>query len=349
MPSVAAKPSELPAEAHVLAPALFEPASPDRSYHEALGAAPALRLVFMRGSEDRRAAPVDFHGALFGLFGIAAAKDADLPVAAATALFDLPNVSAGGTWLRADPVHLRPDMGKLLLFDAAAFELTMEEAVRLTGEINVALAVEGIRLLVGRDPGRWYLSVGAPPAIKTVAPRAVRGHHIDPFLPRGAEARSWQRLANDVQMVLHRSPVNAAREARGEPAVNSVWFWGSGALPRPDAAWTTVVTDIPVAAGLAAAGRLPCMEAPPLHPPATGRWLYVPAAGLDAPERDGHGAQQGSMQVLDSACLAPLLAGLRSGSLAAVAVHLPHASYTLRRGDLWRFWRRRLPRPAPPA
>lgn len=332
----------------MLAPALFEPASSDRSYCEAFGAAPALRLILMRGNEQHRTGPEGFHDILFGLFGIGAAADADLPVAAVSALFDLPNASVDGAWLCADPVHLRPDMGRLLLFDAATFDLAMEEAVRLVAEVNEALAEEGIRLLVGRDPGRWYLRTDAPPALRTVPPRAVRGHHIDPFLPRGAEARRWQRLANDVQMVLHRSPVNAAREARGEPAVNSVWFWGSGALPRPDAAWTTVVTDIPVAAGLAAAGRLPCMEAPPLHPPATGRWLYVPAAGLDAPERDGHGAQQGSMQVLDSACLAPLLAGLRSGSLAAVAVHLPHASYTLRRGDLWRFWRRRLPRPAPP-
>ncbi|MEZ5446181.1 MAG: hypothetical protein R3F45_10440 [Gammaproteobacteria bacterium] len=332
------KPSATPAEAHVLAPALFEPASPERSYHEALRAAPALRLILTRGREQRRAASVQFHYALFGLFGIAAGGDGDLPVAAATALFDLPGLSGGGAWLRADPVHLRPDLGRLLLFDAATFELSMAEATRLTEEINAALAEEGFRLRVGRDPGRWYLPMASAPAIQTVPPRPVRGQHVDPFLPRGAGAQRWRRLANDVQMVLHSSPVNAAREGRGEPAVNSVWFWGGGVLPRSDAAWTAVVTDVPVAAGLAMAAGLPLVEAPPPHPPATGRWLYVPAAG----------ARDGTMQALDSSLLAPLLAALRRGSLAAITVHLPRASYTLRRGDLWRFWRR-LPRTAPTA
>lgn len=339
-------PSVAPAEAHVLAPALFAPAWPERSVHEALGAAPALRLILTRGREQRRAAGVQFHDALFGLFGIAVPADTDLPVAAATAPFDLPGLSGEGAWLRADPVHLRPDMGKLLLFDGATFELTMAEARGLTEEINAALAEEGIRLLVGRDPERWYLPVASAPAIQTVPPRAVRGQHVDPFLPRGAEARRWRRLANDVQMVLHRSPLNAAREGRGQAAVNSVWFWGGGALPRPDAVWTAVVTDVPVAAGLALAAGLPLMQASPPHPPAMGRWLYVPAAGLEAPAREAPVAPQASMQALDGSCLAPLLAALRRGLLAAITVHLPRGSYTLRRVDLWRFWRR-LPRTAP--
>lgn len=332
----------------MLAPALFEPASSDRSYCEAFGAAPALRLILMRGNEQHRTGPEGFHDILFGLFGIGAAADADLPVAAVSALFDLPNASVDGAWLCADPVHLRPDMGRLLLFDAATFDLAMEEAVRLVAEVNEALAEEGIRLLVGRDPGRWYLRTDAPPALRTVPPRAVRGHHIDPFLPRGAEARRWQRLANDVQMVLHRSPVNAAREGRGEPAVNGVWFWGAGVLPRPTAAWAAVVTDVPLAAGLAMAGGLPCLEAPPPRPPATGRWLYVPAVGPGPAAGEADGVQDQSMQALDSTCLAPLLAALRGGALAAITVHLPRASYTLRRGNLWRFWRR-LPRRAPTA
>ena len=151
-----------------------------------------------------------------------------------------------GGWLRADPVHLRPDMGKLLLFDAATFELTMAEAMRLAEEINAALAEDGIRLIVGRDPGRWYLPMTSAPAIQTVPPRAVRGRHVDPFLPRGAEARRWRRLANDVQMVLHRSPLNAAREGRGEAAVNSVWFWGGGVLPPPDG---SPIGSLPPASG----------------------------------------------------------------------------------------------------
>ena len=36
---------------------------------------------------------------------------------------------------------------------------------------------------------------------------------------------------NEAQMILHTHPVNAEREARGMPAVNSVWLWGGGTLP----------------------------------------------------------------------------------------------------------------------
>lgn len=345
MSPLAARHADAPAEAHVLAPALFEPASTDRPHREPFGAAPALRLILMRGDEQVRTGPDGFHDVLFGQFGIGAATDSDLPVAAVSALFDLPNVSVDGAWLCADPVHLRPDMGRLLLFDAATFDLTMEEAARLVGEINEALAEEGICLLIGRDPGRWYLRTEAPPALRTVPPRAVRGHHIDPFLPRGGDARRWQRLANDVQMVLHRSPVNAARGDRGDPTVNGVWFWGGGVLPRPVAAWTAVITDVPLAAGLAMAGGLPRLEAAPPCPPATGRCLYVPAIGTGPAAGDTDGEQNGSIQALDSTCLAPLMAALRGGPLAAITVHLPRASYTLRRGHLWRFWRR-LPRRA---
>jgi len=33
-------------------------------------------------------------------------------------------------------------------------------------------------------------------------------------------------------MLLHHSPVNERREAQGLPRVNSLWFWGAGALPQ---------------------------------------------------------------------------------------------------------------------
>ncbi|HSC98716.1 MAG TPA: hypothetical protein VLI21_07425, partial [Casimicrobiaceae bacterium] len=33
---------------------------------------------------------------------------------------------------------------------------------------------------------------------------------------------------NEIQMLLHEHPVNAAREARSEPPVTGIWFWGGG-------------------------------------------------------------------------------------------------------------------------
>jgi hypothetical protein len=145
-------------------------------------------------------------------------------------------------------------------------------------------------------------------------------------------------------MMLHRSSLNAAREARREPAVNSVWFWGCGALPPPRSSWTAVITDLPAAAGLAMAAGTPCAEPVPLHPPMAGRSLYVPSLGLDNLLRSDAGAWREQVQALDTAYLAPLLAAVHRGTLAAITVHLPGAVYTLRRRNLWRIWRQRLPR-----
>jgi hypothetical protein len=344
MTSAASDPPDGPPEAHVLAPALFVPGAWEEAFRDAVNAASVLRQIIARGREERRAAPLDLYGALFALFGIASRRDADLPVAAATARFDLPQESADGGWVRADPVHLRPDMGKLLLYDAPTFALTAAEAVQLTEEINSLLVEDGRRVLVGRDPARWYLRLTSVPAIKTFPPRAASGRHIDPFLPGGPDARQWHRLANDIQMMLHRSSLNAAREARREPAVNSVWFWGCGALPPPRSSWTAVITDLPAAAGLAMAAGTPCAEPVPLHPPMAGRSLYVPSLGLDNLLRSDAGAWREQVQALDTAYLAPLLAAVHRGTLAAITVHLPGAVYTLRRRNLWRIWRQRLPR-----
>jgi hypothetical protein len=70
----------------------------------------------------------------------------------------------------------------------------------------------------------------------------------------------WNRLLTEIQMTWHEHPANAAREARGEATVNSVWLHGGGRwapLPRP--AFASVLADDPEwrgaaqAAGIAAA------------------------------------------------------------------------------------------------
>ena len=63
---------------------------------------------------------------------------------------------------------------------------------------------------------------------------------VDPAT--GADYTSVVRmLLNEVQVLLHQHPLNAARQTRGLPPVNSVWFWGAGRLPAPGpsptAAW----------------------------------------------------------------------------------------------------------------
>ena len=85
------------------------------------------------------------------------------------------------------------------------------------------------------------------------------------------------------------------REARGLPAINSVWFWGEGALPPKVAQpYALVYADDPFARGLASlsatrAAPLP-REAAALDAVGPSETVLVVLDSLSAPARRGDGA-----------------------------------------------------------
>jgi hypothetical protein len=168
-------------------------------------------------------------------------------------------------------------------------------------------------------------------------------------MPEGAHA-----LVNEAQMLLHAHPVNEAREARGEPPINSLWLWGAGRAPSvPAPRWRSVNADDPLVRGLARAGGvhhgpLPAgAQAWLERAPEDGRHLVV----LDALRAElalARTSECGALiEAFERDWFAPLLAALRAGRIGMVTVHVPDgaesASYETIRGDLRRFWRR--PRP----
>ena len=165
--------------------------------------------------------------------GIPHAPGADWPVAAATALVDCDasiDVGGTGTWLRADPVHLRPDVADLVLFDAVDAGVSSEEARALAETVNEALRPGG-PLVHAAHPHRWYVALEAPARMATTPLSLAAGAGISAAMPRGPDAPRWRRWMNEVQMALHDCPVNAERERRGAAPINSVWPWGGGSLP----------------------------------------------------------------------------------------------------------------------
>ena len=59
------------------------------------------------------------------------------------------------------------------------------------------------------------------------------GRNVDRWLgeTRSPIGRRIRRLQSEAQLVFHAHPVNEAREARGEPVVNSFWLSGCGRAP----------------------------------------------------------------------------------------------------------------------
>ena len=184
--------------------------------------------------------------------------------------------------LRADPVHLRPDLDAARLFDASHFALARDEAAAMAAALDRHFAPEGVRFEAPR-PTRWYARLERQPDAEFQPPGGAAGRGAGGALPAGNEGSLWRRRMNEAQMVLHAHPANQAREARGELAVNSVWFWGTGEPgPVPRRRFDEVVADEPLIRALArrsGARVRDLADDPEIAGGPSGRRLVAPGPG----------------------------------------------------------------------
>jgi hypothetical protein len=314
-------------------------------FSEASGArAPGLELLLARGRTSS-AESKSLEAWLQEAFGLE-----DQPLAAgALTLAAFGGEPGENCWGRADPVHLRLMRERLIVAPSAAFALSSEEAQALVEALNRHFA--GVFTLNAVTPDRWCARIERPFSFDAASPLEVAGRDVDVTLRIGGEAgKRWAALLNEIQMLLHAHPVNEARGARGEPAVNSLWLWGVGSAPRvPPARWQSVSANDPLALGLArlAGARqraLPGGADPWLElAPQDGRHFILLDA-LRAPLALGNSAEyRQCIEALEKQWFAPLLGALRGGRIGMVTVHVPDsqsASFETVRGDLRRFWRR---------
>jgi hypothetical protein len=291
------------------------------------------------------AAGNDFSTTLAACFGLQHENPNTLAVAALTCLSDTGNTS-GDHLMRADPVHLRADQSSLRLFDSHSFTLTQDEADELVAAFNSFYAERGWHLEAPR-PQRWYLSMRSEPGITTQAIGSVIGQSIDACLPRGEAAPHWHATMNEIQMLFHAHPVNAAREQRGEPVINSVWFWGGGAMPaNVQTSAVRIATDHPLAMGLAQQAGASRMDVPAngdelLAALGDGETLVVNDV-LEGPKQYGdiESWLDGLLQ-LEQHWFTPLLAAIRSGSLDALEIRPCNGCrYFTNRKQQRAFWKR---------
>lgn len=218
---------------------------------------------------EQRSCASGFMESLFLLFGIAAVSDQDLPVAEVTRLAD--GVRGDGVWLRADPVHLKPDRDRLVMFDNRELLIQPEEAQQLVREFNVVFRDDGMALFTPH-PLRWYLRLSQRPQVKMRSLAAVVGQDIHPNLPQGPQAMVWHRMMNEVQMLFHSSEVNRRRQLAGKPEINSLWFWGGGELVNSQSVpWTHVYSNEPLTQALASYSAVKMDSLPPT----AAEWLEV--------------------------------------------------------------------------
>lgn len=154
--------------------------------------------------------------------------------------------------MHADPMHLRADRDRLLLFAGTGVEPDRREADALVALFNHHFETEGLHLLAPSS-GRWYLRAEWVPDLLNRPLSQVIGGSVANALPQGPGASRWMRLHNEVQMLFFASEVNRERERRGRPLISGIWTWGGGTLPTEPSGpgHDSVVADHPLAIGLA--------------------------------------------------------------------------------------------------
>jgi hypothetical protein len=303
----------------------------------------AAETLFAKGRRLRLAAS-SREAWLFERFAVP--KQRDWPAAPYTLLAD------GGAperhfWLRADPVHLRLGRDTLTFADGAALDVSRAESEALVETLNRHFG--DAMLFYPLQPARWYVRLPGAPDMRTTPPSAAREETIEGNLPSGPDAMRFHALMNEAQMLLHEHPVNAGREARGEPALNSVWFWGGGVIgAAKERPFSIVFGDDPLARGLALAAGIPARALP------RNAGVMLAAAAHEGvalvvldPPRSATGHSRERRAALERDWFGPLLAALRSGRIDMLTLSLPGADSLLEvetvRSDLRHFWRLKRP------
>ncbi len=304
----------------------------------------ALGSVLTRADAETIAA-ADFEQTLCRLFLLEPSPNADPPLAALSYLHDSGGRPPPGFCLRADPVHLTAGVDELILQDTD-LDITLEEARALAGEVEAFFAESAWRVEV-LHPRRWYLHLPDAEALHTHSPEQALGRDVREHLPRGERTRFWHNSLNEVQMLLHASPVNAARETEGRARINSLWLWGAGCLPGlPAPTWSQVWGVSPVVRGLARATDTANAE-----PPVDARaWLAQQRGGsqllvLDAlrpwAARDDIESWRAALEAIEADWIEPLFEALKRGRLDRLHLYTCDGRrFSLGRSAArWRVWR----------
>jgi hypothetical protein len=335
---------------HLLIPGLFPPFRPETRHALRDLSLPALATLLARGGRTRLADD-SMDAWLCRSFGIE--KQHDWPVAAFTLLAD-GGKPGGDFWLLADPVHLQLQRDRLVLADAANLDITQEEASSLTAALNEHFAAAGMRFFPTR-PGRWHLRLAHPPPhLETHSLETAIGRNIRNMLPGGPEGKHWHSLLNEIQMLLHRHPVNEAREQHGLPPVNSIWPWGGGVLPsNPPSPFTHIWTDYALARGLAVAAGTPCASVPEtamewLPAAQTGSQHLVILDTLRNPALYGDvHLWRETLSQLERDWFGPMRQALSRGKISRLTLTAfdngQARSFSASRTDLWKIWLRGKP------
>lgn len=342
-PSMGHRPhAATPARVTLVLPGLVWPGSGISSPLQRLNL-PALAMLLGRGKPQAAPASPWSHW-LPAQFGVETLPWASLRLAGESTL---PAPGDAGL-LCADPVSLAFASDALLLRGPREVALDAAEMAALLASLTAEFGELGEWLAA--SPTRFYLRPNVPANVRFHPLQEVLGRPVALFAAEGAGAREWNRIANDIQVMLHNHPVNRARAERGQLCANALWFWGS-AQDTP-AAWQPPASHLcsrdPLLRGLAQASGCTLVDTParigaglPGH-----TWVHDPR--LQEAAQDGDlDAWLDALDDIEHRILQVLELGWRDGRIDEIRLLAPSDRQTLSARltttARWAFWRKPLP------
>ncbi len=132
-------------------------------------------------------------------------------------------------WLRATPVTLEAGRDDVRVVGPVT-DLDTGETATLLAVLQQHFAADGLTFTAAA-PADWCVALRSPPALATRCLRVAIGDRLRPHLPVGTDASLWLRWGQEIEMLLHEQPVNAAREAQGRATVSGIWLQHGGRRP----------------------------------------------------------------------------------------------------------------------
>ena len=250
-------------------------------------------------------------------------------------------------YLCADPVHIQPDLNSAVLLAHEELNFSLDDARELATTINEHFIEENWTLEV-ITPHHWIIKLGQAPLLTTTPLVALVGQPIGSNLAQGKDSAYWQRIENEIQMLLFAHPLNQQREAQGNLLVNSLWLWGEGSLPQTvTAGWDAISGQGELLEALkgwcGCDGKMISIN-DKLVFNSTGQTLLASDEFISPVKNQDFYAWIDSLKAFEHNWLDPLMKTLAAGKLDSVDLLAGNGmQFSLNRKMLKRWWRRTKP------
>lgn len=241
-----------------------------------------------------------------------------------------------GNWFIVNPAHIQIARTHLSMSDLRQLDLREDEA-RALFDAAVPCFADGGYALAWGGTDTWFMRADAWTDTVTASPDAAVGMNLTDWMPAGDQARAFRKLQNDVQVTWFTHPANAAREGRGQAAINSIWPWGNASLASETAhklvataggktfsAPRVATFDVPGWLGALAARRLDSLAGLDALLDGDDHWLLACGNVAEAAIAADWGGWLAQMQRLETELFAPLLAAVASGRVKRLRMVLSH-------------------------